>query len=101
MARKSIIARQKRREKCIKRYAERRKVLVAVVRNPASSMDERRLATIKIEAMPRDASPIRSHNRCHLTGRARGVYRKFGLARSMLRKLAMEGHIPGIVKASW
>lgn len=101
MAKKSIVARQRNRERCIKRYAEKRKALLAIVRNPELSLEERRVATRKLEAIPRDSNPIRSRNRCHLTGRPRGVYRKVGLARSAFRKLAMEGHIPGIVKASW
>jgi len=101
MAKKSMIAREVKREKLVKRYATRRAELKAIVRNLKSSDEERSVAQQKLNAMPRDASPSRQRNRCAITGRPHGVYRKFGLGRNKLREAAMNGEIPGLTKASW
>jgi len=82
-------------------YAERRRELKKVINNPASSPEQVDEAVLKLQKMPRDASPIRVRNRCSQTGRPRGFLRKFGISRVALRDLAREGHIPGVVKSSW
>jgi small subunit ribosomal protein S14 len=101
MAKQSMIQRELKREKLVARYAKRRAELKAVVRNINSSDDERVAAQAKLNAMPRDSSPSRLRSRCSITGRPRGVYRKFGLGRNKLRESAMKGEIPGLTKASW
>ena len=101
MAKKSMIQRDSKRAKLVARYAEKRAKLKAIVRNVNSTDDERRAAQAKLNAMPRDASPTRQRNRCSITGRPHGVYRKFGLGRNKLREGAMKGEIPGLTKASW
>ncbi len=101
MAKKSMIAREVKRAKLVKRYAARRAVLKDIIRNLNSSDEDRAVAQAKLNAMPRDASPSRKRNRCSITGRPHGVYRKFGLGRNKLREAAMRGDIPGLVKASW
>ena len=101
MAKKSMIQRELKRAKLVARYAEKRKALKAIIRNVNSTDDERRAAQQKLNAMPRDASPTRQRNRCAITGRPHGVYRKFGLGRNKLREGAMKGEIPGLTKASW
>ena len=101
MAKKSMIQREIKRAKLVARYAEKRTKLKAIVRNVNSTDDERRAAQAKLNAMPRDASPTRQRNRCSITGRPHGVYRKFGLGRNKLREGAMKGEIPGLTKASW
>jgi small subunit ribosomal protein S14 len=101
MAKTCMIEREKLRAKMVKKYAAKRAELKAAVLNVDLSDEERWAAQQKLQALPRNANPIRQRNRCHLTGRSRGVYRKFGLARSALRKHAMQGDIPGVVKASW
>jgi small subunit ribosomal protein S14 len=101
MAKKSMIAREKRRSRAVKKYAEKRAGLKATVKNPASSDEERYQAQLKLQALPRDSSPVRARNRCRITGRPHGYYRKFGLSRNMLREAAMRGDVPGLVKASW
>ena len=101
MAKKSMIQREKKRAKLVARYAEKRAKLKAIVRNVNSTDEERRAAQAKLNAMPRDASPTRQRNRCAITGRPHGVYRKFGLGRNKLREGAMKGEIPGLTKASW
>jgi small subunit ribosomal protein S14 len=101
MAKKSMIQREIKRAKLVARYAEKRAKLKAIVRNVNSSDEERRAAQAKLNAMPRDASPTRQRNRCSITGRPHGVYRKFGLGRNKLREGAMKGEIPGLTKASW
>jgi small subunit ribosomal protein S14 len=101
MAKKSMIQREIKRAKLVARYAEKRAKLKAIVRNVNSTDDERRAAQAKLNAMPRDASPTRQRNRCSITGRPHGVYRKFGLGRNKLREGAMKGEIPGLTKASW
>ena len=101
MAKKSMIQRELKRAKLVAKYAEKRKELKAIIRNVNSTDDERRVAQAKLNAMPRDASPTRQRNRCSITGRPHGVYRKFGLGRNKLREGAMKGEIPGLTKASW
>jgi small subunit ribosomal protein S14 len=101
MAKKSMIQREIKRAKLVARYAEKRAKLKAIVRNVNSTDEERRAAQAKLNAMPRDASPTRQRNRCSITGRPHGVYRKFGLGRNKLREGAMKGEIPGLTKASW
>jgi small subunit ribosomal protein S14 len=96
-----MIQREIKRAKLVARYAEKRAKLKAIVRNVNSTDDERRAAQAKLNAMPRDASPTRQRNRCSITGRPHGVYRKFGLGRNKLREGAMKGEIPGLTKASW
>lgn len=101
MAKKSMLERELKREKLVKRYAAKRAALKATIRNVNSTEEERSVAQAKLNAMPRDASPSRQRNRCSITGRPHGVYRKFGLGRNKLREAAMNGEIPGLTKASW
>ncbi len=101
MAKSSMVARERRRAKAVKRYAVRRAELKTVINSKTASIEERYTAQLKLQAMPRDASAARGRNRCRLTGRPHGYYRKFGLSRNKLREAAMRGDIPGLVKASW
>jgi small subunit ribosomal protein S14 len=101
MAKLSIINRDLKRRATVKKYAARRAELVAIIDNHAASDEDRMQARLKIQQMPRNASPSRLTNRCQLTGRGRGVYRKFGLCRQKLREYALRGEVPGVVKASW
>jgi len=101
MAKKSMLMRNAKRERLVKRYAAKRAALKETIRNPKSTDDERDAALAKLQALPRDASPSRLRNRCALTGRPHGYYRKFGLSRTKLRETMMRGEIPGLTKASW
>lgn len=101
MAKLSMINREVKRAAVIKKYAEKRKELKAAVVNVNLSEEERAAAQAKFQALPRNSSPCRLRNRCRVTGRSRGVYRKFGLARSKLREYTMWGLVPGLSKASW
>ena len=101
MAKTSMIEREKRREALAKRYATKRTQLKETLRSPKSTDEEREEAARKLQAMPRDASPSRQRKRCAITGRPRGVYRKFGLGRTKLREATMRGDVPGLRKASW
>jgi small subunit ribosomal protein S14 len=101
MAKNSMIARENRRARTVKRYAARRAELKAIIKNPNTSDEERDAAQARLQSQPRDASPARQRNRCRITGRPHGYYRKFGLSRNKLREAAMRGDIPGLVKASW
>lgn len=101
MAKKSMVNRELKRTKLAQRYAAKRIELKAIISNPESSFDEREDAVMKLQKLPRDSSTVRGRNRCRLTGRPHGFYRKFGLSRNELRRLAMEGHVPGLTKASW
>lgn len=96
-----MIAREVKRAKLVKQYATRRTALKVIIRDLNSSDDARAAAQAKLNAMPRDSSPSRKRNRCSITGRPHGVYRKFGLGRNKLREAAMKGEIPGLTKASW
>lgn len=101
MAKLSMIAREKKREVTVAKFAAKRAELKAIIRNPNTSDDEKWDAQIKLQKLPRDASPVRQRRRCQITGRPHGVYRKFGLCRNKLREAAMRGDVPGLVKASW
>lgn len=101
MAKKSVIARQKKRERLVVKYAEKRAQLKEILRNPQTSVKDYWDAQRKLQALPRDSARVRLRNRCQLTGRPRGVYRMFGLSRSVLRLHAMRGELPGVVKSSW
>ncbi len=101
MAKKSSLEKQAKRERTVKRYAAKRKALKEMIRDPRTSEDDRSAAQLKLQGLPRDANPIRLRNRCAITGRTRGYYRKFGLGRTKLRETTMRGEIPGLRKASW
>ncbi len=101
MAKKSMIQRELKRTKLVAKYADKRRQLKAIIRNVNSTDEARAAAQVKLNAMPRDSSPARQRSRCAITGRPRGVYRKFGLGRNKLRESAMRGEIPGLTKASW
>jgi len=101
MAKTAVINRNEKRQLIVKKYAKKRVELLAIMQNPKISDEDRMAARRKLESLPRDSSPTRLRNRCALTGRPRGVFRKFGLGRNKLREIAMRGEIPGVVKASW
>ena len=101
MAKTSIIHRELKREKTVKKYSAKRAEYKRKLRDPSVSEDEKEVIREKFNALPRNSSPCRLRNRCRLTGRPHGFYRKFGLSRSKLREAAMRGDIPGLVKASW
>lgn len=101
MAKKSMINREVKRTQLAKKFAAKRLELKNIIKDEERSYDEREDARIRLQKLPRDSSPTRGRNRCRLTGRPHGYYRKFGLGRNELRRLAMQGHIPGLVKASW
>src|SRR5574344_3113273 len=101
MAKKSMINRELKRQQTVAKFAEKRAALKAVIANPNSSPEERWEAQIALQKQPRDASASRLRNRCRITGRPHGVYRKFGLGRNKLREAAMRGDVPGLVKSSW
>jgi small subunit ribosomal protein S14 len=101
MAKTSMVMRERKRSKMVAQQAAKRAALKATVRSIHSSDEERAVAQAKLNALPRDGSPTRQRNRCAITGRPHGVYRKFGLARNKLREAAMNGEIPGLTKASW
>jgi small subunit ribosomal protein S14 len=101
MAKTNMVEREKRRAKIVKKYAAKRAQLKELIRDPNTSPEERAAAQVKLQSQPRDASPSRQRNRCAITGRSRGVYRKFGLARVKIREVANRGEIPGLAKASW
>lgn len=100
MAKKSMIARERKREKMVAKYAEKREALLEEFRS-ANSQAERVAIHRKIQQLPRNSAPSRLHNRCWMTGRPRGYYRDFGLCRNKLREMAHEGLLPGVVKSSW
>ena len=101
MAKRSMINRETKRTKLVTRYAARRAKLKEIIRRPSSGPPEREAAQAALQSMPRDASKTRQRNRCAITGRPRGYYRKFGLGRNKLREATMRGDIPGLGKASW
>ena len=101
MAKKSMIERQKKRERLVAQYAAKRAELNAVVDDQSRPMEERFKATLKLAELPRNSSATRLRNRCELTGRPRAYYRKLKLSRIMLRELGSQGQIPGLVKSSW
>jgi len=101
MAKTSMIQRELKRTQTVALYATKRAALKELIRNPETPFDEKMLAVEKLQRLPRDSAPVRQHNRCKLTGRPHGFYRKFGLSRIKLREAAMRGDVPGLVKASW
>ena len=101
MAKASMINRDRKRIRLVQKYQKKRAELKSIIVGTDSSYDEKEDARVKLQKLPRDSSKSRIRNRCSLTGRPHGYYRKFGLSRNELRRLAMEGHIPGLVKASW
>lgn len=101
MAKLSMKEREKKRQETVAKFAKKRAELKAVIANGSASEEERWEAQIKLQKLPRDASPSRLRNRCGLTGRPHGFYRKFGLGRNKLREAAMRGDVPGLVKSSW
>lgn len=101
MAKKSMLAREAKRTKLAKKHAVKRLELKAVIASTESTYDEKMVAVTALQSLPRDSSPSRGRNRCRITGRPHGVYRKFGLSRNKLREAAMRGDVPGLVKASW
>ena len=101
MAKTNMVEREKRRSRVVKKYATKRAQLKEIIRSPKSTPDQRAAAQVALQTQPRDASVSRHRNRCQITGRSRGVYRKFGLARTKLREAANRGEIPGLSKASW
>ena len=101
MAKISKVVKNERRREMAARYAQRRQALKKIINSPNSSNEQIDEAVMKLQKMPRDASPIRVRNRCSQSGRSRGYLRKFGLSRIALRDLALQGQIPGVVKSSW
>lgn len=101
MAKLALKNREEKRAKTVAKYAAKRAELIAIINNVSLSDDERMAARLKLQQLPRNASPSRQRNRCALTGRPRGVFRKFGLCRNKLREIAMRGEVPGMTKASW
>jgi small subunit ribosomal protein S14 len=101
MAKTSLVNREEKRRDTVKKYAAKRTELLEVIRNGKASEEDKATAREKLQALPRNASPTRLRNRCALTGRPRGFFRKFGLARNKVREIAMRGEIPGLTKASW
>lgn len=101
MAKKSMVERQKKREALVAKYASKRAALNEIIENQSLPMEERFKATLKLAELPRNSSATRLTNRCQLTGRPRGYYRKLKLSRIMLRELGSQGQIPGLVKSSW
>lgn len=101
MAKSCMVNREIKRIKLVQKFAAKRAELKAAIKNTSLSEEERTAAREKLNKMPRDASPVRIRNRCNITGRPHGYYRKFGLGRNKLREAAMRGDVPGLVKASW
>jgi small subunit ribosomal protein S14 len=101
MAKTSLIQREAKREATVAKYAKKRAELAAVINDSKRSDEERYIARLELQKLPRNSAPVRLRNRCGLTGRPRGTFRKFGLARNKIRELAFKGDIPGVIKASW
>jgi small subunit ribosomal protein S14 len=101
MAKLSTMLRDQKRRKLVAKFKVKRAELLATINNARASDEERAAARAKLQQLPRNASPVRLRNRCGLTGRPRGYFRKFGLARNKLREIALRGEVPGLVKASW
>ena len=101
MAKKSMIARERKREKLVAQYAEKRAELKALINDKEKPVEERFKATLELAKLPRNSSPTRLHNRCQLTGRPHAYYRKLKISRIALRDLGSNGEIPGMVKSSW
>jgi small subunit ribosomal protein S14 len=101
MAKLALVNREQKRRKTVAKFAARRAALLEIINDGKRADEEREEARAKFQQLPRNASPVRLRNRCRLTGRPRGVFRKFGLARNKLREIALRGEIPGLIKASW
>jgi small subunit ribosomal protein S14 len=101
MAKKSMIAREDKRKKLVLKHDAKRKTLREIIRDPGTSFEQKEKAQLQLQKLPRDSSVTRIRNRCGLTGRPHGYYRKFGLSRNKLREATMRGDVPGVVKASW
>lgn len=101
MAKLSLINREKKREKLVAKYAAKRAELRAIIDDASKSFEERQEARLKLQQLPRNANPTRLRNRCAITGRPRGTFRRFGLSRNKIRELAFRGEIPGVTKSSW
>jgi small subunit ribosomal protein S14 len=101
MAKTSMVEREKRRAGIVKKYAAKRAQLKEIIRSPRSTPEQRAAAQAKLQTQPRDASASRGRMRCAITGRSRGVYRKFGLSRVKIREVVNRGEVPGVSKASW
>jgi len=101
MGKKSMIAREEKRKQLVKKYDVKRKSLKEIIRDPNASFEDKESAQLQLQKLPRDSSASRVRNRCNLTGRPHGYYRKFGLSRYKLREATMRGDVPGVVKASW
>ena len=101
MAKTSLMQREDKREKLVAKFAKKYAELKAIINDAKKSDDERYAARLELQKLPRNANPTRLRNRCELTGRPRGTFRKFGLARNKIRELAFKGDIPGVIKASW
>lgn len=101
MAKKSMVERELKRTQLVEKYTAKRTELKAIISNVNTSEEERFEATLKLQQLPRDSSPVRQRNRCRITGRPHGFYNKFGLGRNKLREAAMRGDVPGLKKSSW
>lgn len=101
MAKKSMVARERKRARTVAKFAAKRAELKAILKDANASDDDKWDAQVKLQKLPRNASPVRQQRRCQMTGRPHAVYRKFGLCRNKLREAAMRGDVPGLVKASW
>ena len=101
MAKNSMVQRELKRSRLVAKYAKKRGELKAIIKNIDAGYEEKMAAVEQLQKLPRDSSPVRRQNRCRITGRPHGVYRKFGLCRNKIREAAMRGDIPGLVKASW
>ncbi len=101
MAKVSMIQRELKRTKLVNKYSKKRAALKAIITSADVDFEERQAAVMALQKLPRDSSPVRQRNRCALTGRPRGFYRRFGLGRNKLREAAMKGDVPGLRKASW
>jgi len=101
MAKLALVLRDQKRRKTVEKFKAKRQALLEIAQSASASDEDRDAARAALQKLPRDASPVRLRNRCSLTGRPRGVYRKFGLARNKLRELALRGEVPGVTKASW
>ena len=101
MAKLALKLRDQKRRQTVEKFKARRAALIEIIQDSRASDETREEARAKLQKLPRDASPVRLRNRCAMTGRPRGVYRKFGLGRNKLRELALRGEVPGVIKASW
>jgi small subunit ribosomal protein S14 len=101
MAKKSMIAREHKRKKLVLKFDAKRKSLREIIRDPKATFEQKEIAQLQMQKLPRDSNATRIRNRCGITGRPHGYYRKFGLSRNKLREATMRGDVPGVVKASW